>query len=96
MARSSAQAELDGLLRKGTVGDIALRYYDSDGRCIESDINDRIIGITLEQLKHAQGGGRLRWTGKVAALRAALRGGLVNVLITDSVTADRLLEQTDG
>jgi DNA-binding transcriptional regulator LsrR (DeoR family) len=88
-----SRAELDELLRKGTVGDIALRYYDADGECIESEINDRIIGMTLEQIKQVprvvgvSGGPQ-----KVDAIRAALRGRLINVLITDSVTAGKLLE----
>jgi DNA-binding transcriptional regulator LsrR (DeoR family) len=91
------RTELDGMLRKGAVGDIALRYYDANGECIESDINDRIIGMTLEQIKQVPkvvgvSGG----PDKVAAIRAALRGRIINVLITDSVTAERLLESTDG
>ena len=88
-----SRAELDDLLRKGTVGDIALRYYDVEGKCIESEINERIIGMTLEQIKRVpkvvgvSGGPQ-----KVAAIRAALAGQLINVLITDSVTAEKLLE----
>jgi DNA-binding transcriptional regulator LsrR (DeoR family) len=92
-----SRAELDGLLARGAVGDIALRYFDADGRGVESEINDRIIGITLEQLKRgprvvAVSGG----PDKAPAIRAALRGGLVDVLVTDSVTAGRLLEPADG
>ena len=92
-----SRSELDGLLRKGAVGDIALRYYGADGQCIESDINDRIIGISLEQLEKAPkvvgvSGG----PDKLSAIRAALRGQLINVLITDSVTAEKLLEAADG
>lgn len=89
------RAELDGLLRKGAVGDIALRYYDASGECIRSDINDRIIGMDLEQIRQvpkvvgASGG-----PDKVAAIDAALKGRLIDVLITDSVTAERLLEAT--
>lgn len=92
-----SQAELDDLLDKGAVGDIALRYFDAEGRGVESEINDRIIGITLEQLKRgpkvvaASGGPQ-----KVPAIRAALRGGLIDVLVTDSVTAGKLLEPSDG
>jgi DNA-binding transcriptional regulator LsrR (DeoR family) len=87
------RTELDGLLRRGAVGDIALRYYDHGGQCIESDINERIIGMTLEQIRQVpkvvgiSGGPQ-----KVAAIRAALAGGIVKVLITDSVTAEKLLE----
>ena len=92
-----SRAELDALLRKGAVGDIALRYYDVNGECIESEINDRIIGMTLEQIKQVPrivgvSGG----PDKRAAIRAALRGHLINVLITDSVTAETLLETADG
>ncbi len=88
---------LDGLLRKGAVGDIALRYYDAQGECIESEINDRIIGMSLEQIKQVPkvvgiSGG----PDKVSAIRAALRGEIVNVLITDSVTAEALLESDHG
>jgi DNA-binding transcriptional regulator LsrR (DeoR family) len=91
------RAELDDLLSKGAVGDIALRYFDRDGRGIASEIDDRIIGITLEQLKRgprvvAVSGG----PDKVSAIRAALRGGLIDVLVTDSVTAARLLESPDA
>jgi DNA-binding transcriptional regulator LsrR (DeoR family) len=87
------QGELDGLLEKGAVGDIALRFFDEQGRAIEAGIDDRIIGITLEQLKRTprvvgvSGGPE-----KVAALGGALRGGFINVLITDSLTAERLLD----
>jgi DNA-binding transcriptional regulator LsrR (DeoR family) len=92
-----SRAELDDLLARGAVGDIALRYFDREGRCVESEINDRIIGITLEQLKRgprvvAVSGG----PQKVPAIRAALRGGLIDVLVTDSVTAGRLLEANDA
>jgi DNA-binding transcriptional regulator LsrR (DeoR family) len=92
-----SQAELDELLARGAVGDIALRYFDADGRCVESEINDRIIGISLEQLKRgprvvAVSGG----PDKVPAIRAALRGGLIDVLVTDSVTAGKLLEPDHG
>jgi DNA-binding transcriptional regulator LsrR (DeoR family) len=87
------QSELDDLLRRGVVGDIALRFFDAQGRCVESEINDRIIGMTLDQLKRTPrvvgvSGG----PDKAEALRAALAGGLINVLITDSATAGRLLE----
>jgi len=87
------QSELDCLLEKGAVGDIALRFFDSNGRGLTANINDRIIGITLEQLKRIR-----RVVGvsggpeKSAALLGALRGGLINVLITDSLTAQKLVE----
>ena len=74
------------------MGDICLRFYDADGARVDSDVDRRVIGVTLDQLKRADrsvgiaGGER-----KYEAIRGALRGRWVNVLITDSTTAERLL-----
>jgi len=86
-------AELDDLLQRGAVGDIALRFFDAYGQPVESDVNQRVIGIALEQLARIKrvvgvAGG----TDKLQAILGALRGGLVDVLITDSLTAAQLLE----
>lgn len=84
--------ERSKLGKQGAVGDICLRLYDDEGKPIESDLNRRVIGVTLEQLARTDrsvgvaGGPR-----KYEAIRAALRGRLVNVLITDHVTAERLI-----
>jgi DNA-binding transcriptional regulator LsrR (DeoR family) len=84
--------EMDSLLKKGAVGDIALRFFDETGHPIENDIDGRVIGITLEQLRRIRrvvgvaGGPQ-----KANVIRGALRGGLINVLITDQITAQQLL-----
>jgi DNA-binding transcriptional regulator LsrR (DeoR family) len=84
--------ELAALGEQGAVGDICLRFYDADGARVESDVDRRVIGVTLEQLKNVDrcvgiaGGER-----KFDAIRGALKGGWINVLITDSATAERLL-----
>lgn len=87
------KSELESLLAKGMVGDIALRFFDESGLPVESEIDDRVIGITLEQLQQAHrvigvAGG----LEKLQAIRGALRGGLINVLITDALTAEKLLQ----
>lgn len=85
--------ELSLLREQGVVGDIALRFFDENGQPVESEIDRRVVGITLEQLKQARrvigiaGGPQ-----KIQSIRGALRGGLLHVLITDSLTAERLLE----
>ena len=86
-----SRAELDLLLEKGAVGDIALRFFDAQGQLVESEIDSRVIGITLEQLKKTRcivgiAGG----TDKFQAILGALLGELINVLITDSITAEWL------
>lgn len=84
--------EVSKLIEKGVVGDIALRFFDTNGQPVNSEVDQRVIGISLEQLRKVR-----RVVGvaggpeKVAVLRGALHGGLINVLITDHVTAKILL-----
>ena len=69
-----------------------LQFFDRDGAPVHGPLDDRVIGITLEELKKTPrvigvaGGER-----KVEAIRACLNGGLVNVLVTDKFTAEKLL-----
>jgi DNA-binding transcriptional regulator LsrR (DeoR family) len=90
-----APEELKLLSKKGAVGDICLRFFDVDGVPVISPLNDRVIGMELDDLKRAArvvavAGGRR----KVPAIRGALAGRWVNVLITDRGTAEQLLEDT--
>ena len=86
------ETEYAALQALGAVGDIGLRFFDAGGRPVPHAINDRIIGLTLEQIRAiprvigAAGG-----PGKSEVIRAALRGALVNVLVTDEENARRLI-----
>jgi DNA-binding transcriptional regulator LsrR (DeoR family) len=85
--------ELEELKGRGAVGDLNLRYFDGDGKHIASDLDDRVVGLDLEGFRaipHVVGvaGG----AAKLAAIRGALAGKLVHVLVTDHVTAQKLLE----
>ena len=89
--------ELETLRQLGGVGDLCLRFFDADGKPVVSTLNDRVIGMELEQLRRVKrsvgiAGGRR----KVAAIRGAVRGGYVNVLITDLSTAQALVAPRDG
>jgi DNA-binding transcriptional regulator LsrR (DeoR family) len=84
--------ELDQLLVLGAVGDIALRFMDNEGRLIPSEIEPRVVGITEEQLKGVPrvvgiAGGQQ----KAEIIQSALKGGWLDVLITDHRTAEWLL-----
>jgi DNA-binding transcriptional regulator LsrR (DeoR family) len=73
------------------VGDIALRFFDADGRRVQHEIDDRIIGLDLDQIK-----GIPRVIGvaggmeKFQVIRAALRGNIIDVLVTDDQVATAL------
>jgi DNA-binding transcriptional regulator LsrR (DeoR family) len=80
----------------GAVGDIALRFFDAYGQAVQHEICDRIIGLDLEQIKKIPrvmgvAGGE----EKYEVIRAALRGKLVNVLVTDDQTAIHLLAEPE-
>jgi len=84
--------ELNKLKNMGAVGDIALRFFDEYGNKVVSDIDDRVIGIDFGQLKSIKrvvgiAGGK----DKIRAIKGALIGKLINVLITDNLTAEDLL-----
>jgi len=84
--------EIKLLAGKGAVGDICLRFFDAAGRAVVTELNDRVISMGLDQLHAVRrvvgvAGGRR----KTNAILGALAGKLVNVLITDLATAERLL-----
>ncbi len=86
--------ELAQLREKGAVGDICLHFFDADGAPVDSTFDRRVISITLEQLKAVRRSvGVAGGIRKLAAIRAALRGGWINVLITDQYVAEGLLAE---
>jgi len=85
--------DLEALKSRGAVGDFNLRYFDTAGKALASELDDRVVGLSLEDFRrvpHVVGlaGG----AAKLDAIRGALAGKLVNVLITDHLTAQHLLE----
>lgn len=90
---SLSDKERKDLARLGAVGDVCMRYFDEDGKSLKTNLDKRIIGIQADQLKKISrrvavaGGSR-----KFKAIKAALDGGWVNVLITDYKTAKKLAE----
>ena len=90
---SLSEKERKDLTRLGAVGDVCMRYFDEEGKSLKTNLDKRIIGIQADQLKKISrrvavaGGSR-----KFRAIKAALDGGWVNVLITDYKTAKKLAE----
>lgn len=88
---------LDDLQSRGAVGSINLRFFDKEGRPFTSELDERIIGLSLNEIRGIRrvigvaGGGSKR-----ESISAALAGKLVNVLITDHITAQYLLKAKTG
>lgn len=85
--------DLEQLRQAGSIGDICARFFDINGVEIPSSFEDRIVGITLDDLRSdaltiAVAGG----PDKVLPLIGALHGNLIKVLITDQQTAGAILD----
>jgi DNA-binding transcriptional regulator LsrR (DeoR family) len=88
----ASMGELDPLLKLGVTAELGTTLLDTEGHEV-SALADRMIGITTEQLsrvplKIALGGGE----GKKHAVVAALKSGLVDILVTDMHTARAALD----
>lgn len=85
--------EIERIRASGAVGDIAGIHFDLNGNQVCQEFYERLVTIRVEDLlripvRIGVAGG----TGKVDPILGALRGKLVNVLITDNVTAQKVLE----
>jgi lsr operon transcriptional repressor len=80
------------LVAAGAVGDIAARFFDTSGRAVDHELDQRLIGLTLAQIAGIRA--RVVAAGgpdKVAALEVLLGAGLATVLVTDAATAASLI-----
>jgi len=91
------EKELAEIEEKRAVGDINAHFFNSAGKELDVSIHRRTIGMSIGQLKRvrtviAVAGG----ASKIPAIRGALKGALLDVLVTDSQTAQSLLEDESG
>ena len=86
-------SEIKHLVGMGAVGEIGLQFYDVEGNLVHSDLDERVIGISLEMMRSV--GRRVGVAGgseKFEAILGAVRGCFINTLVTDMYTARKLLE----
>lgn len=84
--------DLAALRGRGAVGDICTRAFDAAGQPVDHALDARILAVDLEALRRiptvvAVAGG----FEKADAIAGALRGGLVDVLVTDHFAARAVL-----
>ena len=85
--------DISELSKKGVVGEICGRFFDENGKECDTHFKDCVIGMTLEQLRNTPVVVTVTSGIKRApAIKAAIKGGYVKVLITDNETAEELLK----
>lgn len=81
------------IIQTRAAGDICSRFFDVQGNICDKELDERTVGIKLEELKSKEK--RILVAGsqrKITAIKAALKGEFANILITDQYTADELLK----
>ena len=83
--------ELAEMRRLGAVGEVTGWAFDAAGEIIVGGTNDRLTSAPREIPPSRLVVGAAQGTGKVLPIRAALRGRLINGLITNETTARSVL-----
>ena len=88
-----AEITQDTLVELGAIGDVLGHFLNTDGNLVSSTIDGRTVGMSLEAVQAvpekimAAAGPH-----KVQIIQAAIKRGLVDMFVTDDVTAELLLE----
>ncbi|MHB1628741.1 MAG: sugar-binding transcriptional regulator [Bacilli bacterium] len=85
--------DLQSIQERGAVGEILGRYFDESGHPVKTELDDRLIGLSLAELSEVPhvmivAGGE----EKIRSILAALRGGLIDHLVTDEGTSRAILQ----
>jgi DNA-binding transcriptional regulator LsrR (DeoR family) len=86
--------ELFEMMRLGAVGELIGWAFDAEGRVLEKGMNGRLTSIPLQVPAKAITIGAAVGAAKVVAIVAALKGRLINGLITDEATAGAILKRS--
>ena len=94
LAGVTTDAEVRAFAEQGAVGDMLGEWYDVEGRVVETDWSRRRLGVALDELRELDNVvGVAGGVEKVDAIRGAIAGGLIDVLVTDEPTATALLDR---
>ncbi len=85
--------DFEELMANDAVGDVFSYFFNTEGKICQTSLNDRIVSMPSSSLKKVPyrigiAGGRQ----KSEAILGALRGNIVNMLITDDTAAERILK----
>lgn len=76
----------------GIIGEVAGVFFDAKGRLVEPPLSQRIVTISADALRGIDEViAIVSGEAKGEAVRAALRGGLVNAVVADAALSDELL-----
>ncbi len=83
--------EMMTLVKNGAAGEICGWVFDHQGCLLGNSVNDRVASVPIPSRERSSVIGIAQGHRKLKAISAALRGRIVNGIITDEVTAAHLL-----
>ena len=89
--RFLTRLELLELIQLGAVGEVVGWAFDREGKVIVGGSNLRLTSVPHTPDQDGTTVGVAAGTAKVGAIRAALKGRIINGLITDEATAKAIL-----
>lgn len=95
LANYVTRKELVEIQKTGAIGDVCGRFFDINGQMTANAFQNKLIGISLKDLMRIPI--RLGIAGgaaKIDPLIGALRGRLINALVSDAKTISEVLERT--
>jgi DNA-binding transcriptional regulator LsrR (DeoR family) len=84
--------EMKGLTVHGAVGNVCGLFFDINGESTARDFQSRSMTISKRDLQTIPTRiGIAGGTGKIKAILGAIRGGYINILVTDDITAAAII-----
>lgn len=90
------EKDMELMRQKNVAGDICMNFFDCQGRTDQFEVNETVIGIDIKKLKSVKYSiGVTCGVEKVSAVRGAIAGQYINILITDAASAKKLIEEKE-
>lgn len=90
------EEEMQELIVKGAVGDICDHLINDQGELCDEALDERTVSVPLAELKKKKRRiGVASGQSKVECICGAIRGKIINVLITDEDTAGKVIERLE-
>lgn len=89
-----SKADVERLVARGAVGHMCGQFFDDQGVPLMGEIQERVMAVPLGRLSGVRTVmGIAAGMEKVAAIRGALHGGFLHILVTDVTAAEELLRR---
>lgn len=83
--------EIEQLVARGAVGDVCTHIIDKDGKICDKRLDSRTVAVDYERIKQIDTRiGVAIGESKVESILGALKGGVINVFVTNEVTAEAM------